>query len=221
MFVRSLDDPELDSDDHHHLGRVLRLRDGAAITLADGGGRWRPAVLSARPEPTGPIVERRAPAAVLTVGFALVKAAKPELVVQKLTELGIDRIAVFDAERSVARWTGDKASRNLDRLRRVAREACMQARRPDLPAVDGPLAFADVVALPGAALADREGAPPDLARPTVLIGPEGGWSDAERTSLADVATIGLGDHVLRAETAAIAAATALTLLRAGLATTPG
>ncbi len=75
------------------------------------------------------------PAPTITVAFALVKGERPELVVQKLTELGVDRIVPFLAERSVVRWEPDKAERNATRLRRVAVEAAMQCRRTWLPEV--------------------------------------------------------------------------------------
>jgi RsmE family RNA methyltransferase len=89
----------------------------------------------------------------------------------------------------------------------------MQCRRSYLPEVADVADFATVAGLPGAVLADAGGGPPTLARPVVLVGPEGGWSDDERASRP--APVGLGDHVLRAETAAITAAALLTALRAG------
>lgn len=211
VFVESLADPTLSTDDEHHLDRVLRLRHGDAITLADGVGRWCPASFGAPPTPTGPVVTAPEPEPAITVGFALVKGGRPELIVQKLTELGVDGVVIFEAERSVARWDAGKAARNVARLERVAREACMQCRRPRLPTIVGPLSFAAAVALPGAVGTDRDGAPPDLAHPTILIGPEGGWTETERAALGH--RVRLGDHVLRAETAAITGAAALTLLR--------
>ena len=130
---------------------------------------------------------------------------------QKLTELGVDEIRPFVAERSVVRWTEEKRTHAAERWRTVAREASMQSRRCWLPVVYPPCRFADVAALDGAALADRDGGPVDLAHPVLLIGPEGGWSDTERDL--GLATVRLGPQVLRAETAAIAAATLLASAR--------
>ena len=81
----------------------------------------------------------------------------------------------------------------------------MQCRRPWLPQVDAPVAFATAAALPGAVLADAGGAPVALDQPTVLVGPEGGWSDAEREMLegAGAEPLALGGRVLRAETAVL------------------
>ena len=151
-----------------------------------------------------------APSPVLTVGFALVKGARPELVVQKLTELGVDHIIPFTAARSVARWDGDKAGRQLERLAKVAREASMQSRRCHLPVVHRLHSFAEVAALPGVALAERGGRPPSVATATVLVGPEGGWDDSERVAVAD--HVGFGPQVLRAETAALAVGALLAAL---------
>jgi 16S rRNA (uracil1498-N3)-methyltransferase len=142
------------------------------------------------------------------------KGERPELIVQKLTELGIDRIVPFTAARSVVRWDAERAARHIDRLRRVSREAAMQSHRMWLPIIDELRTFDEVAALPGAALAEAGGGPPTLGRPVVLIGPEGGWTGDEVG--VGLPCVGLGRHVLRAETAAIAAAAALGLLRAGL-----
>ena len=95
----------------------------------------------------------------------------------------------------------------------------MQSRRAHLPVVDEVTTFAVAAAMPGACLADAGGAPPSLALPVVLIGPEGGWSDEERA--VGLPSVALGGQVLRAETAAIAAATLLGALRAGFVTHGG
>jgi 16S rRNA (uracil1498-N3)-methyltransferase len=90
----------------------------------------------------------------------------------------------------------------------------MQCRRAWLPTVVGLATFAAVTARPGAAIADAGGAAPTLDRPTILVGPEGGWTDEERAC--GLPSVGLGPHVLRAETAAMAAAGLLSALRARL-----
>src|SRR4051812_33773498 len=199
-FVVDLDGPELDDGDGHHLERVLRLRAGEAVTVSDGRGRWRACrfATGAVLEVDGPIVSTPRPDPALTICFALVKGERPEWVVQKLTEVGIDRIVPFVAGRSVVRWDGAKAQRNHARLVEVAREAAMQSRRVWLPTVDALSSFDAVATLPGAALADRYGEPPSLVSPTILVGPEGGWSDAERSC--SLRSVRLGGNVLRAET---------------------
>ncbi len=215
-FVADLDDPGLDPHDRHHLERVLRLRPGDPLTVSDGAGGWRPCAMgdAARRHRARSSGWRR-PSPALTIGFALVKGSRPELVVQKLTELGVDHIIPFTAARSVARWDGDKAGRQVERLTKVAREAAMQSRRCHLPGGRiGCHSFAERGRSdPGACLAERGGRPPSVTTSTILVGPEGGWDEAERPAVPD--HVGFGPQVLRAETAALAVAAVLAALRSG------
>ena len=217
VFVDDVDAPSLRDDDRHHLERVLRVRTGDAIVVSDGRGRWRAAELRGAGEvtPTSDVGVEPEPTPAITIAFAITKGERPELAVQKLTELGADRIVPFAAARSVARWDGDRAVKHVERLRRVAREASMQSRRAWLPEVLDAATFTSVAALPGASIADA-GAPsgPSLEHPTVLVGPEGGWSEEERSC--GLPAVALGPHVLRAETAAMAAAALLAGERARL-----
>jgi len=202
VFVVDLDEVDPDPTDRHHLERVLRVRSGDPITVSDGEGRWRTCRYGAGAlEVTSPIELVPAPQMHLSVAFALTKATKPELVVQKLTEIGIDTIVPFLSDRSIVRWDSDKSERNATRLRRVAREAAMQSRRTRVPTV-APIATFASLAGTGVVRADRGGVDIDRHHTTVLIGPEGGWSDSEQ---AGAAAVHLGPHVLRAETAAIVA----------------
>ncbi|HKE77604.1 MAG TPA: RsmE family RNA methyltransferase [Acidimicrobiales bacterium] len=212
-FVADLGAPRLAPDDAHHLTRVLRLAAGTDVTVGDGAGRWRPARLAGGEElaATGDVAADPRPEPPITIAFALVKGDRPELVVQKLTELGADRIVPFVAERSVVRWDAAKAGRQAERLAAIARAAAMQCRRTWLPEVAPLATFADVAALPGAAMADRGGGAPRLTLPVVLVGPEGGWSPAERSST--IPRVRLGPHVLRAETASITSCVILSALR--------
>lgn len=210
-FVADLDAPVLAEADRHHFERVLRVAPGELVTVSDGAGRWRVARFGPSLEPTGTIEREPEPAPRLTVGFALVKGERPELIVQKLTEIGIDRVVPFVAERSVVRWDPERAAKHVARLRRVAQEAAMQCRRARLPMIDDLRTFAELAAATGVCVAERGGGPIGLACPTVLVGPEGGWSDAER--LLTMPAVSLGPHVLRAETAAIVAGALLSTLR--------
>jgi 16S rRNA (uracil1498-N3)-methyltransferase len=204
VFVADVGSPVLAAPDDHHVRRVLRLRAGDPLTVGDGAGRWRSARLGAAGvEPTGPVEQASAPDPPLTVGFALVKGDRPELIVQKLTELGVDRIVPLRAGRSVVRWDHERATKAVERLRAVARAAAAQCRRPHLPEVVPVTGLAAVAVGPGIALAARGGEPLGADHRTVLVGPEGGWTDEEL--LVGAPLVDLGPHVLRAETAAIAA----------------
>ena len=214
LFVADLARPELSDDDAHHLVRVLRGAVDDPLTMADGEGRWAPGRLldrSGAVEVTGPVRDVAGPRWPLTVAFAPVKGDRPEWTVQKLTEIGVDRIVVVMAERSVVRWTGDRAARQVDRLRRVAREASMQARRCRLPVLEGPSAVADVLVAPGAVAAEPGGPPPSAADRLLVVGPEGGWSPSESAQAGR--TVGLGPNVLRAETAAVVGAALMVAIR--------
>jgi len=225
VLVDDLDAPVLSPDDRHHLERVLRLRPGDPLTLADGAGRWRTGVLAPDFAPdvapdvapdiaTTPIVTEPFAGPELAIGFALVKGDKPELIVQKLTELGVDRIIPFAAARSVVRWDAVKAAKAVSRLRSVARAAAMQSHRPRLPIVEDLAALEDLAARPGVVRAERGGHAPARGHHLVLVGPEGGWA-AEEEAL-EIPTVAFAQNVLRAETAAITAGAVITALRSGI-----
>ena len=216
-FVEDLDHPELSPPDRHHLERSLRVRAGDEVVVADGRGRWRLARFGATVEPVGPVSVQPVVAPTLTVGFALVKGSRPELIVAKLTELGVDRIVALGAARSVVRWDGDRAEGHRQRLARVAREAAMQSRRAWLPEVVLAASLGELLRDTGTdavALAEPGGVAPSLAWPTVLVGPEGGWTD-EELQLTPT-KVALGPQILRVETAAITVGVLLSALRAGL-----
>jgi 16S rRNA (uracil1498-N3)-methyltransferase len=152
----------------------------------------------------------------LVVGFVVAKGDRPEWVVQKLTEIGVDRIVPVRSQRSVVRWEGDRAERAVERIRRVAREASGQSRRAWLPEVSDLCTLEELGRWTGQApfLAHPGGKPPSLAHPVVVVGPEGGWDPDELA--ASAGTVGLGPTVLRSETAAIVTGAILSALRSGV-----
>ncbi len=221
VFVTDVEAPVMEDDDAHHLFRVRRLRKGELITVGDGAGRWRICRVGDTTGPgglevEGPVVTEPRPEPAVTVAFSLTKGARPEWTVQKLTETGVDTIIPMAADRSVVRWGPADVPRHYARLERVATEAAMQSRRAWLPTVTPLTSFAGAVSDlgPTGALATADGGPPTLARPTLFIGPEGGWSDGELAC--SLPRVALAPHVLRAETAAIAAAVLLLGLRCAL-----
>ena len=216
VVVDDLDTPDLSPDDERHLFGALRLRPGEALTIGDGAGGWRVgrAARGGGIEVTGAVVVEPRPVPAITIGFAVLKGDRTEWVVQKLTELGVDELVPITTRHSVVKWSADKAERGAERLRTVARAAAMQARLAWLPTVGDALPFADVVATrdPKAlALAHPGGEAPSLARPVLLIGPEGGWAPDELAAVP--VTVDLGPTNLRADTAAVAAAVRLTVQR--------
>jgi 16S rRNA (uracil1498-N3)-methyltransferase len=204
VFVDDLTMPTLSVDDAHHLARVLRLRDGERVTASDGRGRWRECRFVGVGLAVAGEVESESRSGDVTVLFALSKGDKPETAVQKLTELGVARIVPFVAERSVVKWDGEKSQRNLERLRKVAREAAMQSRQVHLPRIDDvhPSLAVAIEAVGDVALAEPGGAPVDASVSAIAVGPEGGFTPAE---VAGRRTVALPGGILRAETAAVVA----------------
>jgi 16S rRNA (uracil1498-N3)-methyltransferase len=157
----------------------------------------------------------REPPLRLTVGLALLRGERFEIAVQKLTELGVERIVPLAAERSVVSFdVAREWQRRHERYARIMREAAEQSERVTLVAIDPPVAPAEFFRQqPTIVLVERANALPianialraDMA---VAIGPEGGWSQRELTEIDEAASEhgSLGTLIYRAETAAIVAA---------------
>lgn len=208
VVVDDLGAPQLSGDDEHHLARVLRLRGGERVSATNGLGSWRWCRWAGgRLEADGDIGATQRNVPEVGVAFAIVKGDRLDWIVQKLTEIGVDRLIPLAAERCIVRWDADKAAAQTDRMRRIVREAVMQSRRVWVPEVGSLTPAASLLAAPGVLRADLDGVPLDTLDPSaptvVAVGPEGGWSPTERSTGGP--TVTLGNTVLRAETAAIAA----------------
>ncbi len=212
----------LAGDEARHLARVLRAKPGDMVTLFDGQGRAWPARVTTigrsevELEAGEPVVEPHAAGPILTLAMALPKGERQKWLVEKLTELGVARLVPLVTERGVAEATPAA----IDRLKRGVIEACKQCGRNRLMEISEPLTVSGVVAAKPAdaigLVADPTGGPlPSTAWQTAsevlaLVGPEGGFSDAERTIALAVGfqAVSLGPHILRVETAAVALAAA-------------
>ncbi len=129
------------------------------------------------------------------------KGDRLDWLVQKVTELGVDRLSLLHAERSVVRWKPDRVQSQLVRLRRIADEACRQSRRVWRVEIDAPVEASTVLA--GFVVAEPGGRRLESTDRSVAIGPEGGWSPEELDVARD--RVSLGPNILRTETAAVAA----------------
>jgi 16S rRNA (uracil1498-N3)-methyltransferase len=211
--------------DHRYLFRVRRLRAGDRLTLFDGAGREAEAeVRSVRAQDAvlavgAPRLAQALPRCRLTVIQALIKGERMDWCVQKLVELGVDAIVPVHTERTVVKLDPERARKRRARFTEIARDAARQSRRARTPEVhevvglDQALAMATdtlkLVLWVGESGRGLRAALPDPppASACLLIGPEGGFTDdeIERATRAGFTTVGMGPHILRAETAAVAA----------------
>lgn len=223
---------ELTGTDAHHLA-VRRARIGDHITVGDGAGR----ILQARIES----VSSTAVSAVIlsaeqlpahrpqvTVLQGLAKGSKVDWAIEKMVELGVDRVAIFASGRSVPLWDEAKNRAALERWHRVAHAAAKQSRRAWQPVIEGPLTSAQAQSMVGAASRALVGDPEAamslkqalLADPgdevVLIVGPEGGLEAAEIAAFgaAGAIAVGMGSQILRTETAGMAMA-AIVMFQAG------
>jgi 16S rRNA (uracil1498-N3)-methyltransferase len=213
----------LGAEESRHLARVCRLGVGDRVELFDGRGFATMAEIVAssgdRTELVaagGPIAER-APSCSLVLATAVPKGDRFDWLVEKATELGVDRLIPIVAERSVVVPRGSK----LDRLRRTIVEACKQSRRSRVMELEEPMDWPEVVRrFPGDVrfLAEKDGLPgprwPAVHGDSVAVlavGPEGGFTGPEAKLALEAGwiPIRLGYNVLRVETAGLAGCAAL------------
>lgn len=214
---------EVGGDRAHHLARVARLRLGEAVEVSDGERAWPAEVVEISDKQVrfrlGRELPPPPPRPRVRLYPAVVKPARLEWAVEKATELGVEAITPLAAERSDPAFVKTAAKR-LDRLQRIAEAAAQQARLLRAPAVSAPVSVAEALA----EAADRRywadfgGGALAAAQPgetvAVFVGPEGGWTESEREAAeaSGAVRVSVGSTVLRAETAATAAA-ALLMIR--------
>jgi 16S rRNA (uracil1498-N3)-methyltransferase len=209
----------LDSDDSHYLVRVLRLKPGAQLHCFDGEGH----------EWAAQLTHANTRASVVTIG-ALARSAEPpdpqihlaqgwlkgqamDQTVQKATELGVTDLWPITALRSNVKIDARRAEGRMRHWQRIARSAAEQSGRLYLPTLHSPRSLEEFLRQrpcdnllffePGCEPLPKDLAPQSLA---LMIGPEGGWTpeECDLAKLAKANLHGLGDLVLRAETAPLA-----------------
>ena len=215
-FVVDVNAPFLNDDDFHHLAKVLRLRSGESVSVSDGRGSWRICTyeMSAALGIDDSVVHIETNLRPLTVAFSVTKNDKPDLVIQKLTELGVDHIVPIITERSIVRWDSDKGAKNQVRWQKIAREAAMQSRSVFVPTIHEVYPSIEKFVNsygPNIAVADPEGSALTEDVSTLVIGPEGGFTHQEMDLMPN--RVSLPGGILRAETAAVAAGVMLSHMR--------
>ena len=209
---------EMDPGQANYLGNVMRLKPGDEALLFDGAsGEWLARVADVGKKRMTLSVERKTreqePVPDCWLAFAPVKRTQTDWLVEKATELGIARLLPVTTRRTIVERV------KLERLEAIAIEAAEQCNRTSLPEIGEPrsldnflkgrdpertLYFADEGGGEAAASAFKPGPA------TILTGPEGGFTEEERTAIRaapNAIAVSLGPRILRAETAALAAIT--------------
>jgi len=222
----------IDGEEFHYFLNVLRLRINDMITVLDGkglelSGRVRKIKKSEVIVDIEGVIEKSVESSIdLFLLQGLLKGEKMDIVVQKATELGVSAILPFYTERTIPRLDGTIMTKRLLRWRKIAREATRQCGRRVMPSIDEALPFSDMIQRNDTtlkiALWEKEkstgikcflrNAKLDKGRSvTILIGSEGGLSqkNINEARKNGFVTVGMGDSILRAETATIAAVTLL------------
>lgn len=212
-------------DDHKHLSRVLRLREGDSVVVNNLSGIDFLGVIekidkhSSKIELKDRMLENNESSVEITLYQGMPKAGKMDLIVQKSTELGVSRIVPVLTERVVVKNSAE--FKKLDRLKRIAVEAAKQSKRSIIPVIEEPISFQEMLSdmkksqiliVPyenqenyGFTTLKKELA--EIRSCGILIGPEGGFTDGEIRILADrgAKIVTLGKRILRTETAGFTA----------------
>ena len=221
---------ELPSAARRHVVQVLRLSEGASITLFNGrGGEYQGVITSQNRRAVSVIlekfseIERESPLEI-TLVQGISRGERMDYTIQKAVELGVHRIVPFKSLRTGVRLPPDRIERRLEHWRGVIRHACEQCGRNRVPSLASIQSLDEILAAEsfslGAVLnpngmvdiSQLEPAPGPIL---LVIGPEGGLDDAEIEQLREAGFLNLrlGPRVLRTETAAV---TALSILQANL-----
>ena len=212
----------------HYAARVLRLAEGDAVALFNGDGYvYHAKILRIEKQDLVVVIDQRTPASsesplCVTLLQGIASGERMDFTLQKSVELGIGTIQPIQAERSVVKLTLERKEKRLRHWQNVVHAACAQCGRNVVPEVKPVMGLMDwlaeqasggslrILLAPDATLSLRELEKP-LSAVVLAVGPEGGFSDNELRALQQYGFISvrLGPRVLRTETAALAALSAL------------
>jgi 16S rRNA (uracil1498-N3)-methyltransferase len=219
------DDLELSEEQSHHLLRVLRLQKSDFVCLFDGsGGEWLASLAKTGKRTCTVLLQEKLPDVPrplpLGLGLALLKGDAFDRALQKAVELGVQYLALLNTDRANVHWGEDREERRLTHIRKIVVSACEQSGTRFLPTLVGPLQLDELksshLEVSRLLIALHPGSPAlpltlPLVPTTLLVGPEGGWSERELSWFESQGIIrhGMGGQVMRAETAPIAALAAV------------
>lgn len=212
---------ELDEPSSHHLSKVLRMQAGRELVLFNGRGGEFAATIEAINKKTVNVnvgtftAENRQSPLQLELAIGISRGERMDWVLQKATELGVTRITPLLTERTEVKLAGERQEKKFNHWQQILIHACEQCQRNILPELTEPLALGSWLPQVDATLKfvlhhrDNQGLPADQTADSIalLIGPEGGLTDAEiQLAVAQhFSPLTLGPRVLRTETAPVAA----------------
>jgi 16S rRNA (uracil1498-N3)-methyltransferase len=213
-------------DHADHLARVLRARIGDEFDIATGSSVRLGQITSVKEDRIEFDLGKEIAVASLppiTLVLAIFKFDRLEWAIEKCTELGVSRVVPLISARTDSHLSAASLKR-VERWQRIARQASEQSRRVAPPEISDPIKLSDALKFPGACrlllseseentlLRDVIQAEPSEAGITIAVGPEGGWTIDEIQAFrkAGWISVSLGNTILRAETAAIAATAVVT-----------
>lgn len=241
-----LDDKTLyiDGEDVKHISKVLRYGQGDEIEVCDSNGHEYICRIESvdKTRIDLSIVDEvdinRESRIRVSLYQGVPKSTKMDIILQKLTEAGVDEIVLVNTKRSVVNIKGDKADKKFDRWERIIYEAAKQCKRGLIPKLRGILSFKEALEDMGKndinicpyeeekSLGIKEALQTgqvkkilenkDEVRVGIFIGPEGGFAEEENemVKVAGIASVTMGPRIFRTETASIVA-TAITLYELG------
>ena len=217
---------ELDSDNSHHLNKVLRFPVGKNITVFNGDGFDYTALVQGAKKTTSLKIISKArnnseSKLDLTLAQGIAKGEKMDFLIQKAVELGVKRIIPMKLERCVVRLRDEKVQKKIDHWQKIANHACEQSGRSVIVSVSDPVSLEGLLEEKGhngfvlhhraeIGLSQVQ----ETSNATILIGPEGGLTEKEvsDSEFAGYQSVHIGKRVLRTETASLAAIANMQLL---------
>ena len=217
---------ELNSDNSHHLNKVLRFPVGKNITVFNGDGfDYKALVQDAKKTTSLKIISREGNNSEskldLTLAQGIAKGEKMDFLIQKAVELGVTRIIPMKLERCVVRLRDEKVQKKIDHWQKIANHACEQSGRSVIVSVSDPVSLEGLLEEKGhngfvlhhraqIGLSQVQ----ETSKATILIGPEGGLTKKEvsDSEFAGYQSVHIGKRVLRTETASLAAIANMQLL---------
>ena len=217
---------ELNSDNSHHLNKVLRFPVGKNITVFNGDGfDYKALVQDAKKTTSLKIISRERNNSEskldLTLAQGIAKGEKMDFLIQKAVELGVTRIIPMKLERCVVRLREEKVQKKIDHWQKIANHACEQSGRSVIVSVSDPVSLERLLEEKGhngfvlhhraqIGLSQVQ----ETSNATILIGPEGGLTEKEvsDSEFAGYQSVHIGKRVLRTETASLAAIANMQLL---------